>query len=212
MTSSKIVLTQRAAEAIVDAGVSSRYAFTQEYDESRETISYAPIIRLARLQTEWARNEERFWQATACFVVGDKVDKSYEFDVFAPLAASKPTGVPQNQRFYVVWRGRWESMQTLPFIPTYKSGNAIQVQSDGTGNYTVVNDGLTNAIVYGENYNDRGTLYFDPRRFKWQSSSADIPGKKEVTIKTISKNVVTNVEYDENGRLVVKRERVTLIE
>lgn len=171
-------------------------------------------IRPARLKTAWWRDDSGLWRATANFVIGDvgRVDSSFTFDVCAPMARSQPYGSPNSERFYVVWRGRWESLQTpAPYIPRYVSGVATAVYTNANGDYQIDNVGVQNVKIPGDSYADWGTFYLSPAQFEWGSSSLDIVGKKEARIKTTQKEVVTSVALNANGTLDVTTERVNVL-
>lgn len=173
-------------------------------------------VRLARLQTAWFRNAANVWQATACFVVNDRVDTSFPFDVFAPLATSEPPGAPRSQRFFVVWRGRWESMQSFQPVARYYGGDHIQVTSlESASGYSINNTGMTQANIVTNgvigNYYDCGTFYLNGRFFKWVPSTLDIIDKRELWLKTARKQVVTGVSQNPNGTLNVTTEYITVL-
>ena len=210
----ELKLTQAAARAIAASARTETLRAVQESDPAPPPAALAPDIRLARLQTAWRRDESGLWRATARFVVGDvgRVDPSFEFEVVAPMARSQPYGSPQSERFYVVWRGRWESLQTpAPYIPRYVAGVATAVYTNAEGNYQIDNVGVQNVKIPGDAYADWGILYLSPTQFEWGSSSLDIVGKKEARIKTSQKEVVTGVALNANGTLDVTTERISVI-
>lgn len=128
------------------------------------------------------------------------------------MARSQPYGSPKSERFYVVWRGRWESLQTpAPYIPRYVSGVATAVYTNANGDYQIDNVGVQNVKIPGDSYADWGTFYLSPAQFEWGSSSLDIVGKKEARIKTTQKEVVTSVALNANGTLDVTTERVNVL-
>ena len=155
-------------------------------------------IRLARLQSAWTRNSAGLWKATACFIVGDggRVDTSFVFEVCCPTAVVKPDGEPYSWRFYVVWRGRWESLQhyVKPGVK-YGGGHAIELSryDSDTGAILIDNAGLRGAkVATDDSYTDQnGILYFNPRHFAWTASSIDIVGKKEIRLRTHLVTVTT---------------------
>ena len=210
----ELKLTPDAARAIVESARSETLRSVQESCPPPPPFPLAPDIRLARLQTAWRRDESGLWRATARFVVGDvgRVDPSFEFEVVAPMARSQPYGSPQSERFYVVWRGRWESLQTpAPYIPRYVAGVATAVYTNADGNYQIDNVGVQKVKIPGDSYADWGILYLSPTQFEWGSSSLDIVGKKEARIKTSQKEVVTGVALNANGTLDVTTERISVI-
>ena len=210
----ELKLTPDAARAIVESARSETLRSVQESCPPPPPFPLAPDIRLARLQTAWRRDESGLWRATARFVVEDvgRVDPSFEFEVVAPMARSQPYGSPQSERFYVVWRGRWESLQTpAPYIPRYVAGVATAVYTNADGNYQIDNVGVQNVKIPGDAYADWGILYLSPTQFEWSSSSLDIVGKKEARIKTSQKEVVTGVALNANGTLDVTTERISVI-
>lgn len=204
----RIRLTQRAAEEIVAQGTQVKAESTQEIADPPE---FTPgfDVRLAQLKSSWTKSLG-LWKATACFVVNNRADDSFVFDVCAPAAAAKPNG-NDSMRFYVVWRGRWESLHGAVEIPKYLSGDAIQVSGDGHGNYVVDNYGLREGKIPGQNYSDWGTLYFDKRFFQWIGSTLDIVSKNEISLKTRFVQVVTGATLRE-GRLELTTDTVRVLD
>ncbi|MBR4753146.1 MAG: hypothetical protein IK077_15450, partial [Thermoguttaceae bacterium] len=161
-------------------------------------------VRPARLQTSWSQNQAGVWKASACFVTqSGTVDTSFVFDVYAPLATSQPIGVVGVERFFVVWRGRWEAIQQNFVAPRYTGGDHIQVSgAAGPDGYAIDNKGVCEAKLVtrgvADSYSDVGTLYLGGTYFKWVPSTLDIVGKKELWLKTGRKRVVTGVTQDAN--------------
>ena len=213
-------LSEETARELVEVGTVPKYVSVQEIEEPPfdcEPLPASLELRLARLQTRWYRNEQGLYQATACFL-DDKnaVDLSTEFDVYAPLAHGDPDGTPRWEKFYVVYRNdRWESIQTLPTIPKYKSGDHMAIYLDGVGpDYIVDNAGLTHANTvdqYGYDVGPtlRGRLAFDDKRFEIVNISDAVKG---LTVKYAVKRVVTDVAFDNDGRLNVTKEWIAAIE
>ena len=66
-------------------------------------------VRPAKICRSWSRNDAGLWYTNANFIVGNAVDESFTFQVFAPLACEQteePTTA--SAKVSVVWRGRWE--------------------------------------------------------------------------------------------------------
>ena len=107
----------------------------------------------------------------------------------------------EREFLWVVWRGRWEALQQ-PQTPRYigRLGIGVGAYDYELGGYPIDNYGVRSVRVPGESYEDsNGTLYFSPLFFRWTPSSLDIVGKKEINLKTTSRNLVTDVV---NGRAV----------
>ena len=198
----KMTITSAAARRIVELGASSREVSTSEPGYVPEP--YRPVeeveIRLARLQSAWERNAAGLWHAQACFIVGDggRADTSFLFDACCPTAVVKPEGEPYSWRFYVVWRGRWESLQHyVKPGAKYAGGAAIEVSryDSSSGAILIDNAGLRGAkVATDDSYTDQnGILYFNPRHFSWKSSSIGIVGKREICLRTRLVKVVTDV-------------------
>ncbi len=160
-------------------------------------------IRLARINSAWSiRAGERVYSATANFIVNDQVDASYSFLVYAPLATSAPTG---SSRLWVIWRGRWESLQTLFSFPRYKGGDAMSIYREPMGeDYVVDNRGLTRVVVIngqGTETSSRliGPLYLDDAFFQLVNLGA---GAKGVSLKLSQKTVVTGITQDSQTGVV----------
>lgn len=169
-------------------------------------------IRLARALSSWSQNDAGLWSTTACFVINDKLDRSFQFEAVAPLAADKPLEDSPSKRFYVVWRGRWEVMSSQTRVPKYGAGKGISTEWPAEGPYDTVfhNTGIVNAVIRGENYNDWGTLYFSPGSFYWESRTLDIVGKRELCLKTKRVQVVTGVKMVD-GSVEVTTEQVRVL-
>ena len=198
----KMTITPSAARKIVELGAAPSEVATS--DPAFVPEPYRPAeefdIRPARLQSEWTRNSAGLWRATACFIVGDggRVDTSFVFEVCCPTAVVKPDGEPFSWRFFVVWRGRWESLQQYVKPGTkYAAGRGIEIlrYDESTGAVLIDNAGIRGAkIATDDSYTDsNGYLYFNPRHFSWTASSIDIVGKREVRLRTSLVKVVTDV-------------------
>ena len=172
----ELKLTPSAARAIVESARPETLRSVHDPDPLPPPIPLAPDIRLARLQTAWRRDESGLWRATACFVVGDvgRVDPSFEFEVVAPMARSQPYGSPKSERFYVVWRGRWESLQTpAPYIPRYVSGVATAVYTNAPwyklvsylGDKPYENEPVTVVVDKGDGKGWPWTAYYCPEHW-----------------------------------------------
>lgn len=217
----KINITPEAAKNIVISGTQLRTKAVQTVPR----IVDSPVmesgsdfdIRPCRLQSAWTQNEAGVWRATACFIVNDRVDTSFVFEVFAPLATSTPQGVVGVERFFVVWRGRWEAIQQNFVAPRYTGGDHIQVSgAAGPNGYAIDNKGMCEAKLVtrgvADTYADTGTLYLGGNYFKWVSSTLDIVGKKELWLKTGRKRVVTGVTLTNGNLDVTTEEIVTLVD
>lgn len=172
-------------------------------------------VRPARLQSEWTQNAAGVWKATARFIVNDRVDGSFTFDVYS-LLSSKPPGVPFVERFFVVWRGRWEAVHQLVNVPRYVGGDHIQVSgAAGPNGYEIDNKGVceVKTVTRGvaDSYSDTGTLYLGGSYFKWGSSTLDIVGKKELWLVNAKIDVVTGVTQDGNGNVSTTKKRLTVL-
>lgn len=188
---------------------------------SQNNISYAVCalvpkkedIRLARISSAWSiRAGESVYSATANFIVNDQVDASYSFLVYAPLATSAPTGA---SRMYVIWRGRWESLQTLFSVPKYKGGDAMSIYREPSGaDYVVDNRGLTRVVVIngqGTETSSRliGPLYLDDAFFQLVNLGS---GAKGVSLKLSQVNVVTSVTQDsQTGAVTATSARIPVL-
>lgn len=106
----KIVLGRGATKRIVKRG-------TPIKRDGRQTIKRAERakvlsnfdVRPAKICRSWSRNDAGLWYTNANFIVGNAVDESFTFQVFAPLACEQteePTTA--SAKVSVVWRGRWE--------------------------------------------------------------------------------------------------------
>ncbi|MBQ9811690.1 MAG: hypothetical protein IJM54_00125 [Thermoguttaceae bacterium] len=212
----KIKINRQIAEKIVEAGTVPKYVSTQEI-ERPEFDDYSRVdVRPARLQSAWTQNEAGVWKASACFIVNDRVDSSFAFDVYAPLATSPPQGVAGVERFFVVWRGRWEAIQQHFVAPRYTGGDHIQVSgAAGPDGYAIDNKGVCEVKLVtrgvADSYSDVGTLYLGGTYFKWVPSTLDIVGKKELWLKTGRKRVVTGVTQDANGNVTAATEEIVVL-
>lgn len=180
------------------------------------TASLFYDIRPARLQTAWTQNAAGLWRATARFIVNDAVDNSFTFPVYAPTATSSPGGTAGTTRFFVIWRGRWEMMQSFQPVARYYGGDHIQVTSlESASGYSINNTGMTQANIVTNGvkgtYYDWGTFYLNGKFFKWVPSTLDIIDKRELWLKTARKQVVTGVSLNPNGTLNVTTEYVTVL-
>ncbi len=212
----KFKISRRIAEKIVETGTIPKYAFSQEFERPEPDDYFRFDLRPARLQTAWRRNDSNVWTATACFIVNDRVDESFTFDVYAPLATSEPQGVPRVERFFVVWRGRWESTLGTFVVPRYTGGDHIQVSgAAGPNGYEIDNKGVCQVKLVArgvaDSYSDTGTFYLSGTYFKWISSTLDIVGKKELQLKTRRKRVVTGVSQNADGTLDVSTEEIVVL-
>lgn len=145
-------------------------------------------LRFMRLCSSWTRNEAGTWQADAYFI-NEKtgaVDTSSSVPVFwAFNNATTPEGEAWGWSFWAIWRGRWEALQTTATaVWRYVGGDGISVLDyDSTlGGYPVVNDGVLNVKIYGDDsYTDSGTLYLN-KVFKWDSTTLDAVGKRTLAL------------------------------
>lgn len=133
------------------------------------TASLFYDIRPARLQTAWTQNAAGLWRATARFIVNDAVDNSFTFPVYAPTATSSPGGTAGTTRFFVIWRGRWEMVAGEGGV-TYTAGTGIAISSNVIGNTGV----LKVQLETGDNGSGTGTVYLNPKYFKWAQGSSDL--------------------------------------
>ena len=90
----KITISRSAARAIVEAGTEPKHSSIQEPipvppDDFEQSLD----LRLARVNSPWTQNEAGVWRATANFIVNDRVDASFQFEIFAPLASQAPVVV-----------------------------------------------------------------------------------------------------------------------
>lgn len=169
-------------------------------------------IRLVRVNSAWSQNEAGTWRATANFIVDGRVDSSYQFQIFAPLASSAPTG---SIKMWAIWRGRWESMQTLFAVPKYKGGDHMSIYREPSGeDYVVDNRGLTQVVVIngqGTETSSRliGPLYLDDAFFQLVNLGA---GAKGVSLKLSQINVVTSVQQDQKtGNVTATSARIPVL-
>ena len=169
-------------------------------------------IRPARVASAWTKNAANVWKATAQFIINDTVDTSFTFDVYAPLATSQPSG---SSRIFVVWRGRWESLQTLFSVPKYKGGDAMSIYREPMGeDYVVDNRGLTRVVVIngqGTETSSRiiGPLYLDDAFFQLVSIG---DSSKGVSLKLSQVNVVTSVTQDsQTGNVTATSARIPVL-
>ncbi|MBP5623099.1 MAG: hypothetical protein J6X44_13915 [Thermoguttaceae bacterium] len=211
----KFKINRQIAERIVEAGTVPKYASTQEIERPEFDESSCVDVRPARLQSAWTQNDAGAWKATACFIVNDRVDASFVFDVYAPLATTQPQGVAGVDRFFVVWRGRWEAIQQNFAAPRYTGGDHIQVSgAAGPDGYAIDNKGVCEVKLVtrgvADSYSDVGTLYLGGTYFKWVPSTLDIVGKKELWLKTGRKRVVTGVTLT-NGNIDVTTEEIVVL-
>ena len=159
-------------------------------------------IRLAQLTTGLVWDSTaRIYKATARYYDNGTPDTSgYTFDVYAPAIGSSTTAsrFTLNTRVWIIARNdRWELLEINdPFIPTYGSGVYCEVVSDFSNTYTYVvnNTGTTEVKVAGyKSYTNTKVLYLSPTYFEWVSSSLDIVGKKDLSLKTKQVTVVTGI-------------------
>ena len=205
----KLKVTQDVVKSIVDSGTTRKTKSIQKFSSIQDSTVVGAEIRLARAITTWSQNDAGLWKTTACFVVNDKLDLSFQFEAVAPLADDKPFDDSTSKRFYVIWRGRWEVMS--PQVPKYGSGNGISIREIGNGRYEVRNNGIVNAVIRGENYKDWGTLYFSPSTFHWNPNAPEIVGKRELCLKAKRVQVVTGVKMV-NGSVEVTTETVKVLQ
>ncbi len=180
----KLTLTETAAQTLAENLAPAKIVCEQETPDSAPTYRPCQDIRLARLQSPWTQQDSGLWTATACFIVGDvgKIDSSFVFDVCAPLARSKPLGLSRISRFWVIWRGRWESLETPVSIPRYVGGNSISVTTNDDGDYQIDNYGLRCAAIPNDYHSQWGTLYFASQFFMWRTAEG-MDGTKELSLK-----------------------------
>ena len=181
---SEIRIRSDAARAIVSGGTVPKTKSVQTVSRAQQVQQQRDDIRLARLQSPWTQQDSGLWTATACFIVGDvgKIDSSFVFDVCAPLARSKPLGLSRISRFWVIWRGRWESLETPVSIPRYVGGNSISVTTNDDGDYQIDNYGLRCAAIPNDYHSQWGTLYFASQFFMWRTAEG-MDGTKELSLK-----------------------------
>lgn len=208
----KLIVTQAAAEAVVTAGTPTRDVATQDLTPPEPVCMPGADIRLARALTAWERTATGIWRTTACFVVNDKLDRSFQFPVYAPLAATEPPDDPNVKRFYVIWRGRWEVMSSQHQVIKYGPGNAISIETTPTGPFDHIfhNAGVVDATIRGDSYRDRGTMYLSPAYFYWEPKTLDIVGKRELCLRVKSVRVVTDVKLVD-GKLELATEDVRVL-
>lgn len=209
----KITISRSAARAIVEAGTEPKLSSIQEPipalpDDFEQSID----LRLARVNSPWTQNEAGVWRATANFIVNDRVDASFQFEVFAPLASGAPTG---SSKIWAIWRGRWESLQTQFAVPKYKGGDHMSIYREPSGeDYVVDNRGLTQVVVVngqGTETSSRliGPLYLDDAFFQLVNLGA---GAKGVSLKLSQINVVTSVAQDETtGKISATSARIPVL-
>ena len=209
----KLKVTQDVVKSIVDSGTTRKTKSIQKFSSIQDSTVVGSEIRLARAITTWSQNDAGLWKTTACFVVNDKIDKEFQFEAVAPLAAGKPKEDYPTKRFYVIWRGRWEVMSPQTRVPNYGPGKGISSEWPAEGPYDIIfhNAGIVNAVIRGENYKDWGTLYFSPASFYWESKTLDIVGKRELCLKTKRVQVVTGVKMV-NGSAEVTTETVRVLQ
>lgn len=159
-------------------------------------------IRLAQLTTGLVWDSTaRIYKATARYYDNGRPDTSgYTFDVYATAISSSTTAsrLTLNTRVWIIARNdRWELLEINDqYVPTYGSGTYCQVSTDMSGTYTYVIDnvGTTEIKVAGyTSYTNTKVLYFSPAYFQWVSSSLDIVGKKDLSLKTKQVTVVTGI-------------------
>lgn len=159
-------------------------------------------IRLAQTRSAFTYDAAaKAYKATArYFDMGQADTSGYTFDVYAPAISSSTTisRYTTNTRIWIIARNsRWELLEINdPTIATYGSGIYCEVASDLSGSYTYVinNVGTTEIKVAGyTSYINTKVLYFSPTYFQWVSSSLDIVGKKDLSLKTKQVTVVTGI-------------------
>ena len=211
----ELKISPDVAKTVVSSGTVTKtksvQTFTPVQDQPEE--KKLPEIRLARAISDWTRDSNGIWKTTAYFIVDDKIDRSTTIEVFAPLVATTPTDDPNNKRFYVIKRNdRWESMGSQHREIKYGPGTAISITTPPTGPFDHVfnNAGIVDAIIRGDTYRDRGTMYFSPAYFYWNSNTLDIVGKRELCLRVKTVRVVTDVKLTE-GNLELTTEDVTVL-
>ena len=169
-------------------------------------------IRPATIISSWRKNDAGLWSARAHFLVNDKVDRSFSFDVVAPTAKKSPSDLSESDKFYAIWRGRWELLSNRISPTRYGPGKGISIEYPMSGEYGVIfhNAGVVEVVIQDNTYRDWGTLYLSSYQFYWNSSLTDTVGKKVLCIKTKSIDVVTGVTMVD-GSVKVTKERVSVI-
>lgn len=123
----KLSISPEVAQELVKAGTPTRHKSVQTFRKLADSAQMGEEIRLARLQSAWQQNAAGVWYATACFIVNDVADTSSIVAVYAPVSNSNPGGTVAETRFYVVWRGRWESLDKpgVANVSVVKSATSI---------------------------------------------------------------------------------------
>lgn len=159
-------------------------------------------IRLAQLTTGFSWDSTaKIYKATARFYDNGRPDTSGNtFTLYAPAVTASATAsrFTTGTRVWIIARNdRWELLEINdPFIPSYGSGTYCEVVTDFSNTYTYIvnNTGTTVVKVAGNtSYTNTKDLYFSPTYFEWVSSSLDIAGKKDLSLKTKQVTVVTGI-------------------
>ena len=181
------VLVRRSWAEKVDAATdsSAKSAAADNVESSRASLFYD--IRPALLRSSWTRNNAGTYYATAVFInQAGRADTSFEFTVYAPTALATPRGSANSWRMFVIWRGRWETLQEDAQAQTvYAGGYSIDISrvDNQTGARLVDNTGTRGVAVYTgtgnlNNYVDSGFLYLDARYFNLSGRVPDSAGTK----------------------------------
>lgn len=151
-------------------------------------------IRPVYLMTGWQYNSTAgAYMAEARFVSDQgNVPRAGNIKIFQPPYVGSSTALPaMNSRCWAIYRGkRWELLERPVTPMTYTAGAGIAITYN-----TIENTGVINVIIPTNPYTDSGTLYLNKNQFEWVSSSLDIVGKKEVSIKGKTTEVVKGVEF-----------------
>lgn len=106
----ELKITPDVAKALVDAGTPKNYKSTQKTKNKPAPFYDNRVdVRPAKICRSWSRNDAGLWYTNAHFIIGNAVDYSFTFRVFAPLACEhteEPTTA--SAKVSVVWRDRWE--------------------------------------------------------------------------------------------------------
>ena len=177
----KIIFNPDVARRLVEAGTPRKGKSVQTFRRNIDSPQDSEDIRLARLQSEWTQNSAGIFTAQACFIVNDVPDTSFLFTVWAPVSTENPGGTSGATRFYVVWKGRWEMVATVPALSTTLEAvlKAVNLQVSLT-------DTQTQGVLFSQSvmkslYVQNGALYYESKFLNISTNQTSINVVKSVS-------------------------------
>ena len=221
----EIRLTPEAAKTIVSSGTPLRTKSVQTVPRIVDSPVEQPTgggetIELAYLRSApYTSDGKTISDAYLCNEAGNKDTNQPITIVWSGVLSTDRNAFLTGRYIWVTKRNdEWVALSQTTAHNTYTAGDGIIISSNVITNNGVMKSAILNkqgAIVNMSNqaasseanrYYDRDILYFY-RWFKWVSVF-DTVGKRELSLKTATKQVVTGVTQDAQGNLNVTTEEI----